>query len=201
MLQRKDMKKTPIDFSSTDYRDAFIGAFQSVFNRAPFREEAEWLSAILELENARGAAVFNHNWGNRAAIKNDDFWVPKWADFTFDDSELGANELAVRRRMLAGEDVPDKFAAYSTAEEGAVAFMRLFKSPTNERILRAAQADDPDEFLSAVATPHPKTKMMYCPDCNTKAHRESYWRMKRQVNASHLFEGLPEKKKVDLREE
>lgn len=174
-------------------------AFETVFGRPPIESEARWLMALVMAENQSGQKIIAHNWGNRAfspAAGDVGYWVPSWADTEIPDEALSPASLATRVRMHQGEPVPDKFAAYNSHVEGATKFMRLFKSETHERILKAARNDDAEAFWKGIGTPHPRTRMRYCVECYTKAHLKLYKSLAQKVQALGLFDHLEKKNAV-----
>ncbi len=189
MVQQVDRKATPLDL--VGIASALIEGFKRVFGRLPSRNEAEWLTALVFLENARGQAIIAHNWGNRIYTGGKFFWVPKWADMSLLDAQLNANELHTRHRLIAGGSVPSKFAGYESHEEGAEAFLKLFQSETHHRILKAAAANDGTAFWKAISTPHPRTKMVYCVECTGTKHRDSYQKLRDEVHKTGVYADLP----------
>jgi hypothetical protein len=189
-MSEQPATRTPVDLTSNDFAEAFVSAFQDVMNREPSRNEADWLTSILHLENAGGRSIYNWNFGNRTALKNDDYWVPPWADMSRDTPELTPREQAVRARMLAGEDVPRKFAAFPSMRVGLRKFVKLFTSETNARILTAADRNDAHAFRKAIGTPHPRTHMRYCMECDTDEVEQSYLSIHDRTRESGVFDFL-----------
>lgn len=189
MVQQVERKATPLDLVAI--ASILIAAFQRIFGRLPSRNEAEWLTALLYSENAKGRSFISHNWGNRSYAGDRLFWVPKWADKNLLDAQLSPDELATRRRMLAGGQVPSKFAAYPSHDEGADAYLKLFKSETHRRILKAAAENDGLAFWKGVSTPHPETKRVYCVECTTSKHRDGYQANRDEIHRSGVYAHLP----------
>lgn len=193
-MSRVPMKATPL---RPEQLPPFIErAFQQVFARQPTRNEAEWLTALVWAENAKGRAIIAHNWGNRSYSSRSTglYWVPPWADAAIPNEELTQAELITRERLAAGKAVPTKFAAYTSHDEGARAYMRLFTTKTHRRILTAAARNDGVAFWRAISTPHPETRMVYCVECTSEAHRDLYQSFRDQIHAAGWFEGLPDPK-------
>lgn len=182
----KRVAATPTPLSLDSIARELTGAFVDVMGRKPTRNEAEWLAAIVMLENRNGQSIIAHNWGNRVYSHEARHWVPRWADWELRDEDLTPDELATRRRLLNGEAVPTAFAAYASHREGARAFVKLFTQEEHKRILKAARANDPQAFLKAIATPHENGRQ-YCIECNTPAHLESYQKARNTVHDLKLF--------------
>lgn len=175
-------------------------AYRLVFGQTPTRSELSWLLGLARHENANGSAIIQHNWGNRVLGKSSgDYWVPRWADMSINSDNLNARDANVRTRLLAGKPTPTKFASYGSHLEGATQFMRLFKAQTHQRIILAARADDEEGFHQAIYTPHPITRMSYCPDCGSRNVGAAY---KRLADASRQYydhlEGSPGAKKTSV---
>lgn len=184
-------KVTPIEMN-TDFAQLLSIVFQQLYGRQPYREEAEWLSALFAAENAKGRAVLNYNWGNVAANPaKSDHWIPDWADYSIPSEALSKASRFTRERMERGEPVPRAFRANSSHEEGARIFLRLFQAPTHERIIEAARKDDLDAFWKGISTPHPQTKMRYCIECHTQKHKAAYKSHHDEIVRSGIFARLP----------
>lgn len=173
------LPRTATPLSIHEMADLLARSYEVVFPGAePTGDELAWLLALARHENANGTAIIQHNWGNRAALPGEDYWLPQWADDSVPASQLTDRVAELRRRYEAGEAVPGKFAAYPSHEIGAQKFLNLFKSETNRRIIEAARANDAGEFHRAISLPHPKTGMAYCPDCTSGDVRAQYSRLK-----------------------
>lgn len=107
-----------------------------------------YLMALIHLENAGGASIYNHNWGN----------------ITTNNPAAGFQFPSDQERI---------FLLNPSHEAGAQSFFRRLNSPTHKRMLEAAQENDFDGFWRGYQTPHPITKMMYCDTCSTTAAKNS----------------------------
>jgi len=95
-----------------------------------------YLIAMLALENGWGSKIRQHNWGNviRSGEEQDYY-------------QVGSN--------------PRKFRVLPSHDEGARYFVRTLLSPTNKRIVEAAQADNFDAFFNGIHNISPVTDMAY----------------------------------------
>lgn len=181
------VQPTPTPLSVDAFAQQFEEAFTEYFQRPPTRAEALWLFVLLTHENADGRSIIAHNWGNVTAPHRKMLhWVPPWVEDT-------------SHRLHNAPNVPKQFAAFHAHKEGAKRWLRLLDKDaqgTHQRILKAAANDGPVEaFQHAVATPHPKTGMVYCVECTTEATRKRYQQLYDQWSESKLFDHLTSEKK------
>lgn len=173
---RVPIKATPLSVATMS--KVLLQAHSAVFDEKPTLAEMSWLLGLARHENANGKAIIQRNWGNRVLGKSSgDYWVPLWADESIKDSELSERNLNIRLRLQAGKPVPTKFAAYGSHLEGATKYLTLFRSQTHARVREAARRDDAREFHRAIYTPHPVTRMSYCPDCGSSAIAKQYQKL------------------------
>lgn len=171
---RRDIKATPL--TVTEMAVVLEAAYRDVFpGEEPTQSELSWLLGLARNENANGRAIIQYNWGNRVPGKSRvDYWVPNWANRAIPTAQLSPRDALTRTRLDGGKPVPTRFAAYDNHEQGAAQYLKLFKATTHQRIREAAKANDAGAFHRAVYTPHPVTKMSYCPDCGGSKVGETY---------------------------
>jgi len=154
------------------------------------RGAARLFLGLVFLENKRGAAIFNHNWGNLAAGASwkGDVWRPEW----YRQSDIDAMPAGVRRTRLQdlhdrmGVNVPSQFRSYPTSDAGLKAFASLFKAERYEGLVSAAKSGSPAAFAAAVKSSG------YTPDLDVPAHTASYTALVREFEAAEYFRDLPE---------
>lgn len=171
-MSKVPLKATPLTIA--EMAQHLETAFRGEMGRDMSRDEGEWLLALLRTENANGSSIIAHNWGNRAALPSEDYWVPSWADEDIPFDDLSPRTQALRKRFEEGDAVPGKFAAYESHDVGARKFVKLFKSRTHNRILQAAANNDARAFWDGIGTKHPVTKKRYCEECHTQAAYRNY---------------------------
>ncbi len=121
-----DLKRTPLEFP---------GGILPLLDKAlvaaigkPSGVAAPYLLAIMALENRRGKAIWNYNWGNSITGSDTaaDYWMVK--------------------------DNPRHFRANTNHIEGAARWVKVLLNRHNKRILDAAYADDFSKFFSSIHT-------------------------------------------------
>lgn len=128
--------RTPLTF--TDIKPLLKEAYHEVTGEK-IGSAFPYLLSMIAIENARGRAIWNHNWGNVITTGDSDYFMQP------------NNERHFR-------DIPSH-------EEGARRFVKTLLSETNVRILEAAKRGDFNQFFAGIVTPHPQTKAAYCDDC------------------------------------
>ena len=138
--------QTPIDLASVRSTLDRIAASGDEMTA----EAVPILTALVAFENARGASVYNYNWGN---ITTDN---PSDPHFVFPGN-------------------PRMFLQFPDHATGAMALVqRLARSPTHRRMLDAANKGDVPAFVRGMTTPSPETGMMYCDTCETATTLRAY---------------------------
>lgn len=154
------------------------------------RAAARLFLALVFLENKRGTAIFNHNWGNLAAGQSwqGDVWRPEW----YRQSDIDALPPGDRKARLQvlhdrmGTDVPSAFRSYPTSSDGLRAFANLFKAKRYEPLVAVALTGDPGGFAAALRSSG------YTPDLNVAEHAASYKALLREFERAGYFGELPE---------
>lgn len=188
--------RTPTPLSQAEFQALFIERYKANFGELPSRKTAELLMALLNHENGHGRAIHNHNWGNHVAGSSSDYYLPLWWHLDAPNlPEDTAEERAFKQRMLEhrapGFKAPSKFRHRFSHEDGANAWFRLLEKETHQRIHEAAKRGDVVAFHKAIAFPHPRTKMAYCPHCKSDAVREQYRSLRDDLHDSEVFAHLP----------
>lgn len=156
------------------------------FGALPDRETAELLTALVWLENARGNAIIQYNWGNiscnaSAAI---DFWRPPWFDLEAvnalpDTDKNKARYLDLNARMKA-HTVPNAFRAFGSHEQG----IHFWLASVKPSMYAAAATGDPFAFASAYFTSG------YCPDQSCKDSGPTFAKLQAEIRAKGYFNNL-----------
>ncbi|HXJ69883.1 MAG TPA: CHAP domain-containing protein [Verrucomicrobiae bacterium] len=196
---------TPTPLSDDELARELVAGYTSHFGTPPDRETAELLLALVDIENAHGQAIIQHNWGNISTHASDavDYWRPPWFDLDKvnampDDSgpstgfgaETAANKkeryLRLHAAMVAGK-VPSAFLAFPDHETGA----RVFLSNVKPSMYDAATTGDPMAFAQAYF------ESGYCPDQACKDSGPTFKSLQGTIRSKGYFSALaPSKKKV-----
>ena len=174
---------------------AIVPGYVLAFGGPPDRERAELLTALVYLENANGAAIIDHNWGNISVFASDsvDYWRPPWFDLEAvqarpDSDPKKARYLQLNAQMQAHK-APSAFRAFDTDEEGIAFWLHAIP----KQMLDAASTGDPFAFAAAYF------ESGYCPDQACKESGPSFKRLQTQIRAKNYFAALePSKKKPSL---
>ncbi len=169
-----------------------IGAYAAHFGQAPDRETAELLLALIDIENAHGASIIDHNWGNVSTFVKDsiDYWRPPWFDLdavnALPDGPNKQHLLFEHGEMVANR-APSAFLALPDHETGA----RVFLSNVKPSMYEAASSGDPMAFA------HAYWSSGYCPDEACKNSGPTFAKLQAAIRAAGYFATLaPAKKKV-----
>lgn len=172
---------------------AIVPAYAQRFGQPPDRETAELLLALLMLENARGKAIIEHNWGNVSVFAGPDvdYWRPPWFDLESvearpDSDPKKARYLALHQQMLEHK-APSAFRAFPDDEAGIKVWLANVK-PT---MYDAAATGDPVQFAAAYWSSG------YCPDQACKDSAPSFRALQQEIRDAGYFSALePAKKKI-----
>jgi hypothetical protein len=184
---------TATPLTADELAPELVAAYARAFGAEPDRNRAELLLALLWLENARGAAIIQHNWGNISTRARDDieYWRPPWFDIDAinaldDEDPKKAKFLRLHADMLANK-MPSAFRAFDTHEDGAATW--LHNVPKS--MMDAASSGDPFAFAQAYFSSH------YCPDIACRDSGPSFERLQAEIRGKGLLLALePSKKKI-----
>jgi hypothetical protein len=118
------------------------------------QEAGRLVLAQIWIENGRGNAMFNNNWGNIAATSKwtGDFWRPPW--FFKDkvdampEGEEKARLLRIHQEMLEGQ-APQKFRAYSSMMAGLKDYIARLNNEFHG-LVDALKTGSPDAYADAI---------------------------------------------------
>lgn len=183
---------------------AIVPAYARRFGHPPDRETAELLLALLMLENARGAAIIEHNWGNVsvAAGPGVDYWRPPWFDLekieampdnvSTDGFGQGHTNDKKKRylelhQLMLEHKAPSAFRAFRDDETGIASWLASVKPAMYD----AAATGDPERFAFAYWSSG------YCPDEACKKSGPSFRALQHEIRSAQFFAALePSKKKM-----
>lgn len=114
-----ELPRTLYPLSMVDVLRQGAAAFYALEQRLPTRDELAILASVIGVENARGRAIVQHNWGNLAHVGTTGDW---WAPST----------------IQAGQ--PQRFQAFPDHASGALAWWRLVRKPRFRAVLAARSA-------------------------------------------------------------
>lgn len=183
----RDVEKprTATPLSKDELAAQFLAAYQNRFGELPDRNRAELLLALLYIENAKGQAIIQHNWGNVStrASADVDYWRPPWFDVdALDDADPKKPHLVdLHNRMIAGK-APSAFLALPSHEVGAHRWL----GAVPKSMLAAASSGDPFAFASAYFTSR------YCPDPECRDSGPSFKRLQAEIRSAKYFDSLPQ---------
>jgi hypothetical protein len=180
-----------------------VSAYLVHFGHPPDRETAELLLALVDIENAHGNAIIQHNWGNISCFASDavDYWRPPWFDLdkvnALPDGPNKTHLLAVHQQMV-DHKAPSAFRALPDHDAGA----RVFLSNVKPSMYAAASTGDPMAFANAYWSSG------YCPDQACKDSGPTFRSLQTAIRAKGYFSELepsdaaavPAKKKLSARE-
>lgn len=172
---------------------AIVPGYVRHFGAAPDRETAELLTALVWIENTRGAAIMNHNWGNvscsaSAAV---DYWRPPWFDLDAinarpDTDKNKARYLSLHQQMLDHKE-PSAFRAFDSDDAGIANWLVNVKPS----MYAAASTGDPMAFAAAYFGSG------YCPDQACKNSGPTFAKLQTEIRGKGYFAALePAKKKA-----
>lgn len=181
-------KLTPLPEDET--ATVILNAWSSTGLALPTRRAAALLLSLVWLENSRGAAFNNFNWGNlsTAAKPGVDFWRPPW----FDPAEIDAIEDPARReRMIrlhqemVENRQPSAFLAFGSHLGGARTWINRLheKFPS---IVDAARTGDVNQFAQAYHSSG------YCPspECEPGNMTPSFAKLSDEIEGRGMFSAL-----------
>ncbi len=159
---------------------ALIGAWPTLT-----RPQAELLLAMLFLENRKGAAVIQHNYGNLSTHAGPDvnYWRPPWFDaakIATMPADKQAIYYPIHDKMLEGKE-PSAFLAFPSHEAGLAAWVRRMQTKFSP-ISEAAKTGDANEFARQMAA------TSYCPGCGN--HGPSYAKHRDAIHAAGYYANL-----------
>jgi hypothetical protein len=167
-----------------------VPAYVDMFGEEPDRARAELLLALALIENANGAAIIQHNWGNVSTLPSEgvSYWRPPWFDLAevqaLPDGPKKNRYLDVHQRMLEHK-APQAFLALPSHAVGLQRWLGELKRRPS--VLEAASAGDATRFA------HEIFNTRYCPDPECRDAGPSYAKARDQIAAAGLFDGLKKK--------
>lgn len=179
-----EQPRTPTPLDPAELASRMVVAIEDRTGKSPDRNRAELLLALLYLENDRGRAILNHNWGNVSTRARDgiDYWRPPWFDIdAIDDADpKKPRYVELHNGMLQGK-VPEAFLSLVSHEVGADRWL----SAVPKSMLDAATSGDPFAFASAYFT------SKYCPDAACRDSGPSFAKLQKEIRADGFFDSLP----------
>lgn len=175
--------------------ELFVPAYVELFGASPDRDRAEMLLALAFIENANGAAIIQHNWGNVSVTPSDavTYWRPPWFDLAeveaMPESARKARYLDVHQRML-DHKAPQAFLALPSHAAGLKRWLGELKRRPS--VLAAASSGDANAFAQQIF------ETRYCPDPECRDAGPSYGKLRDEIRDAGWFASL-EKKKVVAR--
>jgi hypothetical protein len=186
-----EVPRTPTPLTRAQMAAMLVPAYVEMFGEEPDRNRAELLLALAMLENANGAAIIQHNWGNVSVFPSEavSYWRPPWYDLAaveqLPEGPKKQRLLDVHQRML-DHKAPSAFLALPSHEVGLQRWLgELKRRPT---VLEAASSGD------AVRFAHQIFATRYCPDPECRDAGPQYGKLRDAIAEQGLFAGL--KKKV-----
>lgn len=179
----KPLIATPV--APEDAARRIVAAYVVKFGHPPTREEAELLTALVFLENAHGAAVIQHNWGNVSTFVKPtvDYWRPPW----FDLDKVNAlpdgpkkNHLLFEHAEMVAHRAPSAFLAFDSHEQG----LRSWLANVKPSMYEAARQGDPMGFA------HAYWSSGYCPDDACKNSGPTFARLQADIRNAGYFAAL-----------
>lgn len=161
------------------------------FGALPDRESAELLTALVYLENARGSAIIQHNWGNIScfASASVDFWRPPWFDLAavqaLPDTDKNKARYIAQNASMKANKLPSAFRAFDTHAQG----INVWLATVKPSMYAAAASGDPEAFA------HADWSSGYCPDLACKNSGPTFAKLQAEIRAKGYFAGLASSKK------
>ncbi len=184
---------TPTPLSEDELARELVSGYVAHFGVEPDRETAELLLALVDLENAHGRAIIQHNWGNISCFASDaiDYWRPPWFDLdsvnALDDSDPKKAHLLFEHGQMEAHKAPSAFRAFPDHVTGA----RVFLSNVKPTMYDAAETGDPMAFAKAYF------ESGYCPEQACKDSGPTFRSLQSSIRGAGYFSALaPAKKKL-----
>jgi len=154
---QEDAAATRTPLAPSETARVLVASYERLLGRRPTRPLAELLLAHIWLENRRGSAIFEHDWGNitAGASWTGPIWRPPWYD---PPPDAPARILRLHELMLQGK-APSAFRSYPSHDVGSTAYLRLVHGARYRPLITAAASGDVAAFARAVHDTG------YCPDC------------------------------------
>lgn len=168
-----------------------IEALQGILGQLPTAEQTALVMAQIWLENGRGRAFIQYNWGNHSTYpnKNVPYWRPSWYEVTEASS---ARLRALHEKMLAGE-APQAFRAFDSHAQGLAHHFRTFQPGQRYHpLLTAAATGDPLAFAQAI------WDTRYTRDYAPAVAAKSYGTLAKELLQKGLFDSLPKAEPASL---
>jgi hypothetical protein len=163
-----------------------VSGYVAHFGVPPDRETAELLLALVDIENAHGAAIIQHNWGNISTFVSDavNYWRPPWFDLeavqALDDSDPKKAHLLFEHQQMVDHKAPSAFLAFDTHAAGIASWLHNVKPS----MYAAASSGDPMAFAKAYWSSG------YCPDEACKNSGPTFQKLQAAIRAKGYFAGL-----------